>query len=76
MVASLRENFLDRTLAQEVMTFNDALRYCGVVQFIQQRHLLLQRLRAAGVTMVDATPQRLHMNLVNEYLKMKRSGRL
>jgi uncharacterized protein (DUF58 family) len=76
MVASLRENFLDQTLAQDVVNFNDALRYCGVVQFVQQRHLLLQRLRAAGVVMVDATPQRLHMNLVNEYLKMKRSGRL
>lgn len=76
MVASLRENFLDQTLARDVLNFNDALRYCGVMQFMQQRQQLLQRLRAAGVMMVDATPQQLHMNLVNEYLKMKRSGRL
>jgi uncharacterized protein (DUF58 family) len=76
MVASLRENFLEQTLTREVVTFNDALRYCSVVQFMQQRHQLLQRLRASGVIMVDATPQQLHMNLVNEYLKMKRSGRL
>jgi uncharacterized protein (DUF58 family) len=76
MVASLRENFLDQTLARDVVDFNDALGYCGVVQFIQQRHQLLRRLRASGVIMVDATPQQLHMNLVNEYMKMKRSGRL
>lgn len=76
MVASLRENFLDQTLARDVMNFNDALRYCGVMQFMQQRQQLLQRLQAAGVMMVDAIPQQLHINLVNEYLKMKRSGRL
>lgn len=76
MVASLRENFLDQTLAREVVNFNDALRYCGVVQFMYQRQQLLQRLRACGVIMVDALPQQLHMSLVNEYLKTKRSGRL
>ena len=76
MVASLRETFLDQTLAHDVADFNDALRYCGVARFMQQRRQLLQQLQSAGVIMVDAPPHQLHISLVNEYLRMKRSGRL
>ena len=76
MIASLRENFLDRTLARAAVNFHHALHYCATLQFVQQRQQLLHKLQASGVVMVDSTPQQLHMNLVNEYMKIKRSGRL
>ncbi len=76
MVASLREDFLLDNIKRDVENFNDALIYCGTQQFLQNRRLLLQKLKMAGVMIVDSAPQQLHIELVNEYLKMKRSGRL
>ncbi len=76
MVASLREEVLDHTVDTTVINFESALSYSGTVQYLLQRRQLIDRLRAQGVIMVDALPQELHIQLVNEYLALKRSGRL
>jgi len=74
MIASLREHFLSQHLRQTVQHFDDALRYSGTAGFVAQRAKLLKKLRGEGVVIVDAEPQHLHLHLVKEYLKMKRSG--
>jgi len=76
MVASLRDAFLDKQLEQPINTFSDALSYCGTSEFLHRRRRDLARLQGMGVVMTDSLPQHLHVNLVNEYLKLKRSGRL
>lgn len=76
MVASLREQFLDDAVAKPVKNFKDALRYSGVVQFIDQRKRVLDTLVDRGVVMVDALAQNIHSELANQYLNLKRSGRI
>jgi uncharacterized protein (DUF58 family) len=74
VVASLRERLLDDVLARPIDGLEDALRYAGASQHLAGRERLLRRLRSAGVRVVDAPPQRLHVALVREYLVLKRSG--
>lgn len=76
MVANLRERLLDETIATPVQGFSSALNYCGSHQLIAERNLLKQQLTARGVLFFDTLPEHLHINLVNEYFKVKRSGRL
>ena len=78
VVASLREAILDADLdertAQPIHHFSDALRYSGTALYRSQRSACLQTLRRNGITVVDCLPQHLHVDLVTQYLAMKRSG--
>jgi len=76
MVASLRDVYLDELLEKPVGSFGDALRYCGITDYNRRRKRLLAQLQSLGTIMTDSLPQHLHIDLVNEYLKLKRSGRL
>ncbi len=76
MFASLREEFIDRTLSEKPVNFKTAITYSGTHNFALQRKKTLDRLRAQNVIVTDSTPQRLHIDLVNEYLALKRSGRM
>lgn len=76
MVASLRDLFLDKFVEQPVTGFTEALNYCGVIDYVRRRRQLLITLQAMGVIVTDSLPYTLHMDLVTEYLKLKRSGRL
>lgn len=76
MVASLRENSLDDILATQVTGFDSALGYSAAVDFSLRRRQLLEQLRARGAIVSDGIPQKMHINLVNEYLALKRSGRI
>ncbi len=76
MVASLRENFLDQSLQNPVSTFEDALAYCGSVDFFQRRRQLLQQLRNTGVIISDCLPEQMYASLVNQYFMLKRNGRI
>jgi len=76
MVASLRENLLDKNIATPVNNFDEALRYAGTQQFAAERSFTLQQLTAEGAMMVDSSPQHLHEKLVSKYFHMKRSHRL
>ena len=78
VVASLREAILDADLdertAQPIHHFTDALRHSGTALYRTQRAECLQTLRRNGITVVDCLPQHLHVDLVTQYLAMKRSG--
>lgn len=76
MVASLREQILDDSLKKPVNSFSDALNYSASHDFMASRRQLMRQLTSAGVVVVDALPDQLHIKLVDEYLRLKRSHRL
>ncbi len=76
MVANLRDVYLDKVQKQAVTNFNQALNYCGIVDHVRRRLRVLSQLQDLGTIITDSLPQQLHIDLVKEYLKLKRSGRL
>ena len=74
ITASLRPAYAEQQINQPVTDFQDALRYSGANQFLLERDYVTNALRAIGVYIIDSTPQRLAVELVNQYLSMKRSG--
>ena len=76
LVASLRNEFLEEIVTTPVDHFSAALNFCETSAYFQERSRLNNQLRSSGVFLTDELPQRLHIGLVNEYLKLKRSGRI
>ena len=74
LVASLREDVLDRLRQAPVQTFPEALTYCGTVDFLNARAELHERLNAHGVPVVDTTAVELGAALVTRYLEWKKAG--
>lgn len=74
LVASLREDVLDSLRQSPVQTLQEALTYCGTVDYFNARAELHERLNAHGVPLVDAQPGALGSELVTHYLALKRSG--
>lgn len=75
MVVSLKEQFLVKRLQQPVESFEDALGYSGCVDYFQRRDHILQTLRDSHVLINDSLPENMHINLANQYLQLKRSGK-
>ncbi|MDH5324686.1 MAG: DUF58 domain-containing protein [Gammaproteobacteria bacterium] len=76
MVASIREQFLDDVESTQVNDFESALQYTGVLQFKEQRQRVLERLAEQGVVITDSLAKHFHIDLANQYLNLKRSGRI
>jgi len=76
IVASLREEVLDSTLNQPVTNEKEALTYASVCESLDARERLLNEMRAKRYVVVDALPDQLHVELINQYLALKRSGRI
>jgi uncharacterized protein (DUF58 family) len=76
ILASLRERSVAARRARQVRTFDDALFFGASQRYLDERREALERLRAAGATVVDATAEELPVALANAYLEVKRSGRL
>jgi uncharacterized protein (DUF58 family) len=76
IVASLREKFLDTTINEPVTDFNTALTFTATTEFTHQRNQTLSTLKSQGVIVLDTLPELLHIHLVDEYLRLKRSNRL
>jgi uncharacterized protein (DUF58 family) len=76
LVANLREESIEAALRKRVRSFDDALRAFGAWQHLQERARVQEGLRRRGVYALDAEPSRLHAQLVNSYLGIKRSGAL
>jgi len=74
LLASLREEVLDSLKQQPVQTFQDALNYCGTLDYLSQRNALHQRLAAHGLPLLDTRPQELGPRLVSQYLAWKKAG--
>jgi uncharacterized protein (DUF58 family) len=76
LVASLREEVLDTVRQMPVRTLDEALGYCGTVDYLNERTELHERLSAHGVPVVDARPGELGTELVTRYLGWKKAGML
>ncbi|SCY29273.1 DUF58 domain-containing protein [Pseudomonas sp. NFACC37-1] len=74
LVASLREEALDRLRQAPVQTLPEALAYCGTVDYLNARAELHQQLSAHGIPTLDARPSELGAQLVTQYLAWKKAG--
>ncbi|QBZ91572.1 DUF58 domain-containing protein [Pseudomonas viciae] len=74
LVASLREEALDRLRQVPVQTLPEALAYCGTVDYVNARAELHQQLGAHGIPTLDARPSELGAQLVTQYLAWKKAG--
>jgi uncharacterized protein (DUF58 family) len=76
LFASLRERALDDAIAAPVESYEDALTHAAAVEYRRQRDAAFSRLKLGDVVCLDVPPERLALALVNQYLEVKRSGRL
>jgi len=76
MVVALQERLLSRVDALPVDEPSDVMLYAGTKHFEQSRMMMLSRLKAQGVSVVDATHKNIHVQLVSEYLRLKQYGRI
>lgn len=76
VLASLKEEILDKALAKPIEDFSDALLYAANCDYQTQRSQMFDRLNARGVNYIDVTPDQLAIRLVNRYLDIKSSGQL
>nr|WP_277930444.1 MULTISPECIES: DUF58 domain-containing protein [unclassified Pseudomonas] len=74
LVASLREDMLERLRIAPVQTLPEALDYCGTVNYLNERAELHERLSAHGVPVLDVQPIELGAGLVAQYLSWKKAG--
>jgi hypothetical protein len=70
----MRQQVLTDTLAGEVESIDDALRYCGVSHHLQQQAAMYSQLRSDNIIVADTPPAYMHSTLINEYMALKRSG--
>jgi uncharacterized protein (DUF58 family) len=75
LVASLREDVLDSMRDAPVQTLQQALTYCGTVDYLNARTENHERLSAHGVSVMDTRPSELGPALVTQYLSWKRAGK-
>ncbi|MDZ7751371.1 MAG: DUF58 domain-containing protein [Gammaproteobacteria bacterium] len=76
VVTSLREVVLDEVMEAPVETLPDALRVAAAHDYMAERDHALGMLRQGGVPVVDVTPPRLSVAMVNAYLAIKAGGAL
>ena len=76
VLADLQEPGLRRTLESQVYDLDSALLYHGVYDYLQQRKQIHENLHHSGGLCLDTTARELPVRLVNQYLDIKRSGRL
>lgn len=74
LFVSLREEVLDDLAEQPVQNYQQALLYCGSINYLRTRHSQQRMLSKQGVQVLDVRPSQLSSQLLNQYLKMKRSG--
>jgi uncharacterized protein (DUF58 family) len=76
VVADLREEALHEWLHREVATFEDALRYHAVNDYLRTRRRNHESLRHRGAITLDVMARQLPIMLVNQYFALKRTGRI
>lgn len=76
MVVALQESTLAEAEALPLKSQQDIYLYSGVKLYADARRKTLAKLRAMGVSVVDATHKNLHVELVHEYLRLKHNGKI
>ena len=76
VLADLQEPALQESLDSNVTTLDQALQYHSVYDYLQRRRNLHETLGHTGAVCMDTTACDLPIRLVNQYLDIKRTGRL
>ena len=76
LLASMREQAIENALENPLDTTEDVLKRAALEHYIKQRELSLERIRAAGIRCLDVSPPHFSVQLINQYLDIKRSGLL
>jgi len=76
LVANLREPVLDELLARPIHDPPEARLYAATCHYLLQRERVQEELRRGGGIVLDTPPRRLPAAMVNQYLDLKRGGRL
>jgi uncharacterized protein (DUF58 family) len=74
LLASLRETGLDKLRKSKIDDFDGALGYAAAIEYLQARQRQFARLHVQGVHVLDTSPQKLPVALVNRYWDLKRGG--
>jgi uncharacterized protein (DUF58 family) len=75
-VASLREPVLESLIRAPVRDFDRALARAAALEYAEGRRTQGALLRHAGVQLLDVSPARLPVALINHYWARKRAGAL
>lgn len=73
LVASLKEAALEQQLQEPIVNFDSSIAFAATHKYMHERDLVIKKLRSAGVFVVDTLPNQLHVHLVSEYFRLKRS---
>ncbi len=76
LIANLREPVLDEILTQPMTDLPQAQLYAATCQYLLQRQRVQDELGHQGGIVLDTPPHRLSAAMVNQYLDLKRGGRL
>jgi uncharacterized protein (DUF58 family) len=76
LLASMREQAIDKALEAPVDNLEDALHKASVQHYLHTRNATLERIRAAGIHCLDVPPPDMSVGLINHYLDIKRSAAL
>ena len=76
LIASVHESLLDDVRQMPVGTMEEALDYCGTLEYLNHRAELNERLLAHGALIMDVQPSALGADLVTKYLERKKAGAL
>ncbi|MFZ1643442.1 MAG: DUF58 domain-containing protein [Candidatus Contendobacter sp.] len=76
LVANLREPVLDELLARPIHDLPRAQVYAATCHYLLRREQVQEELRRQGGIVLDTPPDQLPAAMVNQYLDLKRGGRL
>lgn len=76
MVACLRETVFDQFKLDDNDDFDPSLLFSGAQLYLEQRQKLLRSLRSHGVIVAESRADEMHIKLINEYMALKRAGRI
>lgn len=76
LFAALKDAFLARIAAQRPETPGDGFRIATAVELLQERRLVLERIRRFGAFVIDAEPDAIAPPLVNQFVNIVSRGLL
>lgn len=76
LLASLREPSVEALAEAKIDGVDAAAARCAAQELLEARRRCLERVSGGGVITLDVAPARLHVELAQKYLEIKRAGRL
>ncbi len=76
MVACLKERCLKEKTETIPENLEESLSYAATALYTEQRQKLIKNLQNRGIIVADSTPEQMHVTLVNQYMVLKRAGRI